>query len=150
MRHADVQAALANSGWRRKRVLGDADSLLAREPLGRHLIGGEGHVHRRGARCHSRQLAGPVIPGQQEVVQDVLAQVGAGRLANGRAQLPHLVGALLDRSDSFRQAFQSGLNRFGYDVQQLAEGYVTHLPELDLGSDLPAGAQIGTWLRESF
>jgi hypothetical protein len=29
LRHADVQAALANSGWRRGRVLGDATSLLA-------------------------------------------------------------------------------------------------------------------------
>lgn len=29
LRHADVQAALANSGWRRKMVLGEADSLLA-------------------------------------------------------------------------------------------------------------------------
>lgn len=29
LRHADVQAALANSGWRRKLVLGEADSLLA-------------------------------------------------------------------------------------------------------------------------
>jgi hypothetical protein len=29
LRHADVQAALANSAWRRKRVLGEADSLLA-------------------------------------------------------------------------------------------------------------------------
>ncbi len=29
LRHADVQAALANSGWRRKMVLGNADGLLA-------------------------------------------------------------------------------------------------------------------------
>lgn len=29
LRHADVQAALANSGWRRKLVLGEADNLLA-------------------------------------------------------------------------------------------------------------------------
>jgi len=34
LRHADVQAALANSGWRRGRVLDDASSLLAHsEPL---------------------------------------------------------------------------------------------------------------------
>ncbi|MDH4021756.1 MAG: alpha/beta hydrolase, partial [Gammaproteobacteria bacterium] len=34
LRHADLQAALSNSGWRRDRVLVDATSLLgASEPL---------------------------------------------------------------------------------------------------------------------
>ncbi|MCU1572328.1 MAG: hypothetical protein JWO93_410, partial [Micrococcaceae bacterium] len=81
-------------------------------------------------------------------VSEVLAV--AGSLAAGEARLPHVLGALLQRSTPLRQALQLGLDRYGYNVQQLAENYVGSLPQLNLGSSVPAGTQIGQWLASSF
>jgi hypothetical protein len=80
-------------------------------------------------------------PTMDRAVDEILST--AGSLAGGRAQLAHVLGALLQRSTPLRQALQPGLDRFGYDVRQLAEAYVAHLPELDLSGPVPAGTQIG-------
>ena len=68
----------------------DAGGLPAGQRLGQqrlHLVGGEGHVHRRGGRGRGRQLVVPVVPGQQEVGHDVLPQAGAGLLADDVVEL---------------------------------------------------------------
>jgi exonuclease VII small subunit len=102
-----------------------------------------------GLRGAAATVTGQEPPSWDGAVSDILST--AGSLAGGRAQLPHVLGALLQRSTPLRQALQLGLNRFGYEVQQLTEEYVTHLPQLDLSpSAEPAGAQIGEWLGERF
>jgi hypothetical protein len=101
-----------------------------------------------GLRAAAATVTGQETPTWDGAVGDILST--AGSLAGGRAQLPHVLGALLQQPTPLRQALQLGLTRFGYDVERLAEEYVTHLPLLDLGSDRPAGAQIGEWLGERF
>jgi KAP family P-loop domain len=101
-----------------------------------------------GLRAAAATVTGQEPPTWDAAVSDVLAT--AGSLAGGPARLPHLLGALLQRSTALRQALQSGLDRFGYEVQQVTEEYVTQLQQLDLSTSQPAGAQIGDWLREHF
>jgi KAP family P-loop domain len=84
----------------------------------------------------------------------------ADSTSDGKAQLAHVMGALLQRSTPFLERLEAGVARFGIQASQLASEFNAFLssttitdpddPTLDLRSRITAGEQIGTWLATRF
>ncbi|WP_432936409.1 P-loop NTPase fold protein [Kribbella sp. CA-253562] len=99
---------------------------------------------------HAAATVGSQSPGSQDE-QVYRITVAADRLAGSRRppMLADLVGALLTESQTFRQALQRPLDRFGFSVGSLADQYRAFLRELNPRDEV-AGAKLGEWLARTF